>query len=113
MKTGTNHRATEGTEGRNTEEDNQESWKTGGRPTADCFQACSSLCVSSLGALCGSVVRFQFFINCNRTRFSAIFAVRLWISVRVPIQLNGSTRVPPVQATATNTLPTSSPVGPA
>ena len=39
--------------------------------------------------------------------------VRLWISVRVPIQLNGSTRLPPSHATAANTFPTCSPVGPA
>ena len=41
------------------------------------------------------------FSKCRRTVFSASFAVRLWISVRVPDQLNDVEVTPPAHARPT------------
>src|SRR5205823_4414033 len=49
--------------------------------------------------------RGEGFSRRSRTRFSASFAVRLWISVRVPPQLNAWASAPPSHARPTYTSP--------
>src|SRR5262249_28399761 len=46
---------------------------------------------------------YPFSSRCNRTRFNASFAVRLWISVRLPPQLNACADTPPSHASPTYT----------